>query len=68
MLIIHGFTKVTNHSIFQGTVSSRFIRISGDENGRNHLARIDEMFVELNTAHSMHLDVGDQAPGCRQQG
>ena len=66
MLIIHGFAKVTNHSIFQGTVSSRFIRISGDENGRDHVAPIDEMSVELNPAHSRHLDIGDQAPGCRQ--
>ena len=61
MLIIHGFAKVTNHSILQGAVSSRFIRISGDENGRDHVARINEMSVELNPAHSRHLNVSDQA-------
>src|SRR4029434_3233366 len=37
MLIIHGFAKVTNHSILQGAVSSRFIRIRGDENGWAHV-------------------------------
>jgi len=59
MLIIHGFTKVTNHSILQGTVSSRFIRISGDENGRDRVAPIDEMSVELDPAHSRHLNISD---------
>jgi hypothetical protein len=63
MLIIHWFTKVTNHSILQGTVSSRFIRISGDENGRDHVAAFDEMSVELDPAHSRHLNISDQA--CR---
>ena len=66
MLIIHGFAKVTKHSILQGAVSSDVIRIGSDENRRNHVAPIDEMSVELNPAHSRHLDVGDQAPGCRQ--
>jgi hypothetical protein len=68
MLIIHGFAKVTNHSILQGAVSGDVIRIGSDENRRNHVAPIDEMSVELNPAHSRHLDVGDQAPGCRQYG
>jgi hypothetical protein len=60
-LIIHGFAEVTNHSIPQGAVSNRFIRISGDENGRDHVARIDEMSMELNPAHSRHLNISDQA-------
>ena len=47
MFIIHGFAEVTNHSILQGAVSSHLIRIGGDENGRDHVARIDEMSVEL---------------------
>src|SRR5512136_2003376 len=61
LLIIHGFAEVTNHSILQGAASSRFIRISSDENGGDHVARIDEMPVELNPAHSRHLNVSDQA-------
>ena len=61
LLIIHGFAEVTNHSTLQGAVSSRFIRISGDENGRDHVARIDEMSMELNPAHSRHLNISDQA-------
>jgi hypothetical protein len=48
------FAEVTNHSILQGAISSRFIRISGDENGRDHVARFDEMSMELNPAHSGH--------------
>ena len=61
LLIIHGFAEVTNHAILQGAASSPFIRISGDENGRDHVARFDEMSVELNPAHSRHLNVSDQA-------
>ena len=61
MLIIHGFAKVTNHPILQGAVSSDVIRIGSDENGRDHVARIDEMSVELNPAHARHLNVSDQA-------
>ena len=61
MLIIHGFAKVTKHSILQGAVSSGVIRIGSDENRWNHVAPIDEMSVELNPAHSRHLNVSDQA-------
>ena len=61
LLIIHRFAKVTNHAIFQGEVSSDVIRIGNDENGRDHVARIDEMSVELNPAHARHLNVRDQA-------
>ena len=68
MLIIHGFAEVTNHSILQGAVPSDVIRIGSDENRRDHVARIDEMSVELNPAHSRHLNVGDQARGFGNRG
>src|SRR5271168_5502090 len=31
------------------------------------MARIDEMSVELNSSHSRHLNVGDQAGGCSEE-
>ena len=39
MLVIHGLAKVTNHPILQGAVSSHFIRICGDEDRRDRVAR-----------------------------
>ena len=67
MVIIHGFAEGNRplHPSRRGF--GRLIRICGDENRRDHVARIDEVSVELNPGHSRHLDVGDQAPGFRQE-
>jgi len=68
MVVIHRLAEVTNDSILQSTPSDDLVRICGNEDRRNRVPCGDEMSVELNPAHSRHLDVGDQAPGCRQYG
>ena len=67
MVVIHRLGEVTNDSILQGAVPDDLIRVCGNENRRNRVPRIDEMFVELNPSHSRHLDVGDQAGGFREE-
>ena len=67
MVVIHRLGEVTDDPILQGAVPDDLIRVCGNEDRRNRVARIDEMFVELNTSHSRHLNVGDQARGCREE-
>ena len=67
MVVIHRLAKVTNDPILQGTVPGDLIRVCGNENRRDRVARIDEMSVELNSSHSRHLDVADQARGCSEE-
>jgi len=64
MVVIHRLAEVTNDPILQGTPPHDLIRVGGNEDRGNRVARIDEMFVELNTSHSRHLNVGDQARCC----
>jgi hypothetical protein len=63
MVVIHRFGEITDHSIHHRAVSSHLIRVSGDENRRDHGARIAEVSMELDTTHDRHLHVADQARG-----
>jgi len=51
----------------EGTPSDDLIRVCGNEDRRNRVARIHQMSVELNSRHSRHLNVGDQARGCSEE-
>jgi hypothetical protein len=65
MLVIHWLAEVTNNPILEGASPHLFVRVCGYEDRRNGVAGIDEMSVELNSTHSRHLNVGDQARGMR---
>ena len=59
MVVIHWLTEVTNDPIPQGTPPDDLIRVCGNEDRRNRVARINQMSVELDSSHSRHLNVGD---------
>src|SRR6516165_6533121 len=67
MLVIQRLVEVTNDAVFQGALPDSLIRVCGKEDRRNRVARIDEMFVELNASHSGHLNVSDQTGGFRKE-
>ena len=67
MFVIQRLVEVTNDAVFQGALPDSLIRVCGNENGGNRVARIDEMSVKLNAGHSGHLNVSDQAGGFRNE-
>ena len=67
MVVVHRLGEVTKDTVLQGAFADGLIRVCGNEDGRNCVARIDEMSVELNAGHSRHLDVADQACGLRKE-
>jgi hypothetical protein len=67
MLVIHWLGEVTNDAVLQRAVPDGLIRVCGNEDRRNSVPRISEVFVELNSSHSRHLDIGDQAGSFRKE-
>ena len=67
MFVVDRLGKVTNDSISQGAPPDDFVRVCGNQDGRNRVARLREMPVEFNSSHSRHLNVTDQARGFRKQ-
>jgi hypothetical protein len=67
MFVIHRLAEVTNDPTLQGAPPGDLIRVCGNEDRRNRVARIHEMSVELNSSHARHLNVGDQARGCSEE-
>jgi len=64
--LIHGFAKIIKDPILQGAGPDVFIGIGRHEDRRNRIPSIDEMPVEIDSGHSGHMDVGDQASGFHQ--
>ena len=67
MVVIHRLGEITNDSILQGAIPDDLIRVCGNQDRRNGASRIDKFSVELNSGHSGHLDVGDQAGSFREE-
>ena len=67
MLIIDRLAEVTNDPILESTSPDNLVRVCGNDDRGNRVSRIDEMFVELNSGHSRHLNVGDQTRGCTEE-
>ena len=67
MVVIHRLAEVTNDAIVKGMPPHRLIRVCGNEDRRNRVAGIPKTSVELKPSHSRHLNIADQACGCRQQ-
>jgi hypothetical protein len=63
ILLINGLAKVANDPIVQSACPDVVIGIGRHEDRRNCIARRDEVFVELESGHRRHMDVGDQAGG-----
>jgi signal transduction histidine kinase len=58
--IVNGLSKAADDPIVEHAVP---VDIGGEEDRRNRVSGIDEMSVEVDSGHSRHLDVGDQAGG-----
>jgi hypothetical protein len=58
-ILVHGFAKVTNDPIVQSARPDVAIGVGRHEDRRNRIARGDEVFVELESGHRGHMDVGD---------
>ena len=67
MLVIHRLGEVTNGAVLQGALPDGLVRVCGNEDRRNRVARIYEMPVKLNASHCGHLNVSDQAGGFRKE-
>src|SRR6266436_1667569 len=61
MLFIHWLAKITNDPIVQGACPISVIRVGSNEDGRNREPSIDEVSVQINSAHRRHMNVSDQA-------
>ena len=68
MLVIHRLAEVTDDPTVQGAFPDDLVRVCGNNDRRNRVARIDKMSVKLKSCHSRHLNVGDQARGCSEEG
>jgi hypothetical protein len=58
--IVNGLSKAADDPIVEHAVP---VDIGREEDRRNRVSGIDEMSVEVDSGHSRHLDVGDQAGG-----
>src|ERR1700746_878511 len=68
MLVINRLAEVTDDPTVQGASPDDLIRVCGNNDRRNRVARLDKMSVKLKSSHSRHLNVGDQARGCSEEG
>jgi len=55
--------KITDHPVLQGTGSGVIIGVGRNQNRRNRTPPTDQAPMELDSGHTRHLDVGDQARG-----
>ena len=67
MVVIERLTEITDRPIVDGAAPSNLIRIRCDENRRDPMSLINQASVELDPCHPRHLNVGDQARGCREE-
>ena len=63
MLLINWLTKVTNDPIVQGAGAVNVVGVGSNENCRNRVTPLDEVFIEFEPGHRRHMDVSDQAGG-----
>ncbi len=61
MLLVNLLAKVTNELIVQGAGAFNVVRVGSNENCRNRVPCLDEVFVQLDAGHRRHMDVSDQA-------
>src|SRR6476619_3787841 len=54
-----GLNEVSENSFAQGAYPDMIIRVGGDEDSWDHLARLDEILIELDPGHARHIHVGD---------
>src|SRR5258708_3176073 len=60
-IIIHRLPKITDDPIVQGACPISVVRVGSNEDCRNRVPRIYQMYVEFDPGHGRHMDVSDQA-------
>ncbi len=61
LILAEWFCKKANHSGAQGALPNAIVRVRGDQNRWNALGQRRNPVVELEPAHSRHIEVRDQA-------
>jgi signal transduction histidine kinase len=64
--LVNGLSKVADDPIVERAGPVGVVGVGSDEDRRNRVPGIDEVPVEVDSGHSRHLDVGDQARGFSQ--
>ena len=64
--LVNGLPKVADDPIVERSGPVGVVGIGRDEDRRHRVSGIDETPVEVDSGHSRHLDVGDQANGFNQ--
>jgi hypothetical protein len=68
VMIVDRLGQVAENAVVQGTSPDSVVRVGGHPDRRNDVPLLDEVSVELGSAHSRYVDIGDQAGGLREQG
>jgi hypothetical protein len=64
--LVNRLSKVADDPIGERAGPVGVVRVGSDEDRRNRVPGLDEVSVEVDSGHSRHLDVGDQAGGFNQ--
>jgi hypothetical protein len=67
IVVVHWLAEVANDSVLQGLIPDDFIGVRSHEDRRNRVPCVDQMPVQLDSGHSGHVNVGDQAVGFRHE-
>ena len=61
--LVNGLSKVADDPIRERAGPVGVVGVGRDKDGRNRVSRTGEVSIEVDSRHSRHLDVGDQAGG-----
>jgi hypothetical protein len=64
--LVNGLSKVADDPIAERAGPVGVVGVGSDEDRGNRVSGIDEVSVEVDSGHTRHLDVGDQAGGFTQ--
>jgi PAS domain S-box-containing protein len=64
--LVNGLSKVADYPVVERAGPVGVVGVGSDEDRRNRVSGIDEVSVEVDSGHSRHLDIGDQAGGFSQ--
>jgi PAS domain S-box-containing protein len=64
--LVNGLSKIAYDPIVERAGAVGVVGVGSDEDRRNRVSGTDEVTVEVNSRHTRHLDVGDQASGFTQ--
>jgi hypothetical protein len=63
MIVVHRLAKVANNPVLKCPIPDDVIGVCGNEDCRDRVPGLDQMPVQLDSSHSRHVDVSDQAGG-----